>query len=54
MAVTQTAYNIIKKAIIIRIKRGEDINNIIESYPKLTNEQTEQLLNELQTEVIEK
>lgn len=52
MAVSQTAYNIIKKAVIIKIKRGEDAVTAIASYPKLSAEQAEQMLIELQEEGI--
>lgn len=52
MAVTKSAYNIIKKAVIIRVKRGEDVNEVIASYPKLSDKQAAQLLVELQEEGI--
>jgi hypothetical protein len=45
--VTRTAYSIIKKAAIIRVKRGEDIETVVNSYPKLSGEQKIQLTNEL-------
>lgn len=48
--VSNTAYRIIKKAVIIRLSQEEEINIIIESYPKLSNEQKQQLINELQQE----
>lgn len=48
--VSNTAYRIIKKAVIIRLLQEEEINIIIESYPKLSNEQKQQLINELQQE----
>lgn len=48
--VSNTAYRIIKKAVIIRLSQKEEINIIIESYPKLSNEQKQQLINELQQE----
>lgn len=52
MAVTKSAYNIIKKAVIIRVKRGEDINEVISSYPKLSDKQAAQLLVELEEDNI--
>ena len=45
--VTPSAYKIIKKAVIIRIKRGEDVTEVIASYPKLSDAQKAQLLVEL-------
>lgn len=45
--VSTLIYKTIKKAVIIRIKRGEDFNTIIESYPKLSDEQKSQMLLEL-------
>jgi uncharacterized protein (DUF433 family) len=45
--VTNTAYRIIKKAVIVRVKRGEEIETILDSYPKLSEEQREQMIQEL-------
>lgn len=47
MAVSNTFYRIVKKAAIIRIERGEEIDAIIVSYPKLSEEQAAQLKQEL-------
>jgi uncharacterized protein (DUF433 family) len=48
--VTKTGYKIIKKAVILRLKIGEDIETILASYPKLSEAQVEQLLQELKDE----
>ena len=45
--VTNTAYKIIKKAVIVRIKKGENYEEILDSYPKLSNEQRAQMIEEL-------
>lgn len=48
--VTVTAYKIIKKAVILRIKRGENVIEVIDSYPKLSDTQRAQMLVELEEE----
>lgn len=48
--VTNTAYKIIKKAVILRIKRGENVIEVIDSYPKLSDTQRAQMLVELEEE----
>ena len=48
--VTPSAYKIIKKAVILRIKRGEDVVDVIDSYPKLSDTQRAQMLLELKEE----
>lgn len=45
--VTNTAYKIIKKAVIVRIKKGEEIESILDSYPKLSTGQRAQMIEEL-------
>lgn len=45
--VSALTYKTIKKAVIIRLKRGEDFNTIIESYPKLSDKQKAQMFIEL-------
>ena len=45
--VSALAYKTIKKAVIIRVKRGEDANKTIASYSKLSDEQKAQMLSEL-------
>lgn len=50
MMVTTAAYKIIKKAVILRIKHGEDVVEVIDSYPKLSDVQRAQMLVELQEE----
>ena len=48
--VSTLTYKTIKKAVIIRLKRGEEFNDIIESYPKLSDKQKAQMLVELTEE----
>lgn len=45
--VSKASYRIIKKAVIIRVNQGEDANEVIASYPKLSDSQKAQLLVEL-------
>lgn len=45
--VSVLTYKTIKRAVIIRIKRGEEFNEIIESYPKLSDKQKAQMFIEL-------
>lgn len=44
---TELQLRIIKRAIKTRLANGEDFNKIILSYPKLTEEETNQIKNEL-------
>lgn len=48
--VTKSGYKIIKKAVIIRLKKGEFVDDILLSYPKLSEAQVEQLIDELTNE----
>ena len=48
--VTKAAYKIIKKAVILRINHGEDVVEVIDSYPKLSDSQRAQMLLELEEE----
>lgn len=48
--VTAIAYKIIKKAVILRISRGEDVNEVLDSYPKLSDSQRAKMLVELAEE----
>lgn len=48
--VTPAAYKIIKKAVILRIKRGENAVEVINNYPKLSDTQRAQMFLELQDE----
>lgn len=50
--VSALTYKTIKKAVIIRVKRGEDVNEVIASYPKLSDKQKAQMLLELTEEGI--
>lgn len=52
MAVSRAQYKIIKKAVIIRVNRGEDVNEVIASYPKLSDVQKADMLIELVDEGI--
>lgn len=45
--VSALTYKTIKKAVIIRVRRGEDVNEVINSYPKLSDKQKAQMLLEL-------
>lgn len=51
--VTAIAYKIIKKAVILRIKHGEDAISVIDSYPKLSDTQRAKMLVELEEEGFE-
>lgn len=48
--VSNAAYKVIKKACVIRIKRGEDSTGVIDSYTKLSDKQKAQLVVDLQDE----
>ena len=48
--VSALTYKTIKKAVVIRVKRGEDVNEVIASYPKLSDKQKAQMLLELTEE----
>ena len=47
MAVSPLVYKTIKKAVIIRVKRGEDVYEVLNSYTKLSKEQRTQMIAEL-------
>lgn len=48
--VTPAAYKIIKKAVVLRVKRGENAVEVINDYPKLSDAQRAQMLIELKEE----
>lgn len=48
--VSNAAYRIIKRAVIVRILDGEKAVEVIASYTKLSDEQKTQMLNELTEE----
>lgn len=50
LMVTAIAYKIIKKAVILRISRGEDVIEVLDSYPKLSDSQRAKMLVELAEE----
>lgn len=52
LMVTAIAYKIIKKAVILRISRGEDVIEVLDSYPKLSDSQRAKMLVELAEEGI--
>lgn len=43
MAVSTMAFKIVKSAVRIRLERGEELEDILASYPKLSTEQTSEL-----------
>ena len=43
MAVSAVGFKIIKRAVKLRVDQGEDIEDIIASYPKLSEEQAQEL-----------
>lgn len=47
MAVKENVYRVVKRAAKIRIERGEDPYEVIASYPKLSEEQSARLTQEL-------
>lgn len=47
MAVSKTQYKIIKKAVAIRVRNGEDVNDVIAEYNKLSDAQKADMLIEL-------
>ncbi len=47
MAVSAAVYKIVKRAVEARVKRGDSLDEAIAAYPKLSQEQAEQLKAEL-------
>ena len=43
MAVSKMAFKIVKSAVRIRLERGEELEDILASYPTLSAEQTSEL-----------
>ena len=43
MAVSAMAFKIVKSAVRIRLERGEELEDILASYPKMSTEQTFEL-----------
>ncbi len=43
MAVSAVGYRIIERAVAIRLGKGEKLEDIITSYPKLSDDQVKQL-----------
>ena len=50
MAVSAAVYKIVKRAVEARVKRGDTLDEAIAAYPKLSQEQAEQLKAELAPE----
>jgi len=48
MAVTAFQLKVVKKAIAIRIKNGEELEDILASYTKLSDEQKDEIRTEYQ------
>lgn len=46
MAVSQMAFKIVKSAVRIRLERGEALDDILNSYPKLSQAQANEILEE--------
>lgn len=46
MAITAFQLKIVKKAIAIRVKNGEALEDILDSYTKLSDEQKEEIRSE--------
>lgn len=50
MAVSAVGYRVIERAVVIRLNKGEALEDIIASYSKLSAEQAEQLRKKFATE----
>ena len=48
--VSNAAYRIIKKAVALRVKNGEVLEEVVEEYTKLSEEQKAQIIEELSAE----
>lgn len=46
MAVSKMAFKIVKNAVQIRLDRGETLDDILNSYPKLSQAQANEILEE--------
>lgn len=46
MAVSKMAFKIVKSAVRIRLERGETLDDILNSYPKLSQAQANEILEE--------
>lgn len=46
MAVSKMAFKIVKSAVQIRLERGEELEDILASYPKLSQAQADEILEE--------
>lgn len=46
MAVSQMAFKIVKSAVRIRLERSEALDDILNSYPKLSQAQANEILEE--------
>lgn len=48
--VSAASYRIIKKAVVLRVSQGENLEEVVASYNKLSDAQKEQLISELTSE----
>lgn len=46
VGLTGAAYRIVKRAITVRIEKGEDVETVVRHYTKLSEEQMQELINE--------
>ena len=46
VGLTGAAYRIVKRAITVRIEKGEDVETVVRHYAKLSEEQMQELINE--------
>lgn len=46
VGLTGAAYRIVKRAITVRIEKGENVETVVRHYTKLSEEQMQELINE--------
>lgn len=46
VGLTGAVYRIVKRAIAVRIEKGEDVETVVRHYTKLSEEQMQELINE--------
>lgn len=44
---TGAAYRIVKRAIVTRVEKGEDVETVVRHYTKLSEQQMQELIDEL-------
>ena len=47
VGLTGAAYRIVKRAIITRVEKGEDVETVVRHYTKLSEQQMQELIDEL-------